>query len=74
MLTKVDVSEALCVDGIRCVLVDVLQAQAGQLRLIKQPCLVMKKHSLTHRALYKLMPSAGAPPLPTPHPHWRCCA
>lgn len=62
MLTEVDVSEALCVDGIRCVLVYVLQAQAGQLRLIKQPRLLTKKQSLTHKALYKLMLSTGTLP------------
>lgn len=67
MLTEVNISEALCVDGVRCVLVYVLQAQAGQLRLIKQPRLLTKKQSLTHiKALYKLMLSTGTLPSPQP--------
>lgn len=37
--TKVNVSKALSSKGIRSVLVNVLQAQAGQLGLIKQSCL-----------------------------------
>lgn len=37
--TKVNVSKALSSKGICSVLVDVLQAQAGQLGLIKQSCL-----------------------------------
>ena len=37
LLTQVDVSEALSGDGVRCVLVYALQAQAGQLGLIEEP-------------------------------------
>lgn len=36
-LTQVDVGESLCGDGVRGVLVDVLQAQAGKLRFVKEP-------------------------------------
>ena len=38
-LTQVNVSEALGSNGVRCVLVYTLQAQAGQLGLIEEPCL-----------------------------------
>lgn len=53
-LTQVDVCEPLCVDGVRRVLVDVLQAQAGQLRLIKKPCLATKQQSRIQKVFRSL--------------------
>lgn len=38
-LTQVNVSEALGSNGVRCVLIYTLQAQASQLGLIEEPCL-----------------------------------